>query len=89
MITKKGLEKLGFIGTETDMVYVLPNGDASELHIEKETLGETYNILFTRGKTSGVAGKDYDFVYAGEANSNEQIGELINVLTRPEYYNQQ
>jgi len=80
MINKENLEKIGFIGTETDMVFVLPHGNASELHIEKETLGEDWNIMFTRGKTYGMPEKDFDFVYACPARSIEQINELVNLL---------
>ncbi|WP_431166271.1 hypothetical protein [Tenacibaculum halocynthiae] len=79
-INKKNLEAIGFIGTESDMVFVIPHGDDSELHIEKETLGENYNIMFTRGKTYGVPGKDFDFVYAGPAKSVDQINQLVNLL---------
>ena len=80
MVSKGDLEKLGFKGEENDMYLVLPNGDSSELHIEKEMSNEQ-NILFTRGNANGVPGKDFDFVYAGKAKSAYQIQQLIKLLT--------
>lgn len=79
-INKKNLEAIGFIGSESDMFWVIPHGDGSELHIEKEIHGEDYNILFTRGETCGVPGKDYDYVYAGRAKSIVQINQLVSLL---------
>ncbi|SED09748.1 hypothetical protein SAMN04489761_4264 [Tenacibaculum sp. MAR_2009_124] len=79
-INKKNLEAIGFIGSESDMVWPIPNGHESELHIEKVRCREEYNILFTRGTIIGVPGKDYDYVYAGPAKSIDQIKQLVNLL---------
>ena len=83
-LTEEWLVRCGFEGTEQDMWVVLPNGDGSELHIEKELMSNDMNILFTRGDSSKVPGKDFDYVYAGVIRFVHQLQNLYFALTGKE-----
>lgn len=84
LLTEEMLLKCGFLCDGEDNVMVLPNGDSSELHIERELFSNNYNAFVTRGVSKGVPGKDYDYVYLRSVQYLHQLQNLYFALTGEE-----